>query len=167
MILDRDDTILDDPGYLSDPGKVKFLPGAVEGLVKFHQAGWPLVVVTNQSGIGRGYYGLAELEAVHERFQSLLAESGVKLAAIYFCPHGPDDGCDCRKPEPALALRAAQELNLELKQAVVVGDKVSDLELGRRIEASFVAQIVAKRSPASEADEHFQDLAGLAQKMLG
>lgn len=167
LLLDRDDTILDDPGYLSDPEKVKFLPGAVEGLRRFHQAGWPLVVVTNQSGIGRGYYGLTELDAVHQRFQQELSHQGIELAGLYFCPHAPDEGCACRKPETELAQRAAKELGLELAQSVMVGDKLSDLKLGRRIGSRYVAQVVVKqKAPLAEADGHFESLTALADHLL-
>lgn len=166
LLLDRDDTIIDDPGYLCDPAGVRFLPGALEGLRAFYQAGWPLVVISNQSGLGRGYFTLTQLEAVHARFHQLLGEVGVRLAGLYFCPHAPGERCDCRKPEPALAERAARELGLELSQAVMVGDKDSDLELGRRIGARYVAQLAAKGQPAFAADGIFSTLDELAQKLL-
>lgn len=166
LLLDRDDTIIDDPGYLSDPAGLVFLPGALEGLAAFHKAGWPLVVITNQSGLGRGYFTLADLDAVHTRFRALLAEAGVELSGIYFCPHAPSETCDCRKPEPGLAQLAAQDLSLELSQAVMVGDKQSDLELGRRIGASYVAQIAAKGQPTLSADGCFTSLTELADTLL-
>lgn len=166
LLLDRDDTLIDDPGYLSDPSGVVFLPGALEGLAAFHRAGWPLVVISNQSGLGRGYFTLSDLEAVHARFRELLAEAGVTLAGLYYCPHAPSEDCDCRKPEPGLAHLASRELGLELSEAVMVGDKASDLELGRRIGARYVAQIAAKGQSAMEADGVFSDLAGLASCLL-
>ncbi len=167
LILDRDDTILDDPGYLSDPQKIRFLPGAVAGLKRFHAAGWPLVVVTNQSGLGRGYFGLQELESVHARLRSLLCDQGVDLAGIYFCPHAPDEGCDCRKPKPDLAYKASRALGLSLSDCVVVGDKESDLRLGWAVKARYVAQIVAKQKPSPQAQGHFQDLNEMANFFLG
>ena len=166
LLLDRDDTILDDPGYLSDPEGVVFLPGALEGLAAFHRAGWPLVVISNQSGLGRGYFTLADLQAVHARFEDLLRVAGVTLAGLYFCPHAPSEPCDCRKPEPGLALLASRELGLELSQAVMVGDKESDLELGRRIGASYVAQIAAKGQAPMPADGCFSTLEELAKALL-
>ena len=166
LILDRDDTLLDDPGYLSDPEAVKFLPDALEGLERFHRAGWPLVLVTNQSGVGRGYFGLEEVQAVHRRLEEMLAEKGVELAGIYLCPHAPQEGCPCRKPETRLAERAASDLGLDLAKSVMVGDKLSDLELGRRIGSKFVAQIVAKREPLAQADGHFESLTELATRLL-
>lgn len=166
LLLDRDDTILDDPGYLSDPSGIKFLPGAIEGLRLFHKQDWPIVVITNQSGIGRGFFGEAEVEAVHARFSELLKAEGIEVAGIYLCPHAPDAGCCCRKPEPALAQQAASELGLELEQSVMVGDKLSDLELGRRIGASYVAQVVAKSEALPQADGHFLSLEELAAQIL-
>lgn len=166
LLLDRDDTVLDDPGYLSDPRAIRFLPGAVEGLQLFQAQGWPLVLITNQSGIGRGYFGLEELHAVHARLETLLKDQGVQLAGIYLCPHAPDHGCDCRKPNPALALQAAAELGLDPGDSVMVGDKLSDLELGRRIGSSYVAQIVAKSEALPEADGHFQSIRELAETLL-
>lgn len=166
LLLDRDNTILDDPGYLSDPDQVVFLPGALEGLKRFHEAGWPLVVLTNQSGIGRGYFGVEELKAVHDRFQELLAERGVKLSGIFYCPHSPEEGCNCRKPAPGLAEQASRELGLELSEAIMVGDKESDLLLGREVECRQVIQIVAKSKAIDGlADHHFFSLKELADHL--
>lgn len=166
LLLDRDDTILDDPGYLSDPLGIVFLSGAVEGLRRFSQAGWPLVVVTNQSGVGRGYFGEQEVQSVHQRLQDLLSSEGVQLAGVFYCPHAPSDGCECRKPAPGLALSASRKLNLALCDAVVVGDRASDIELGKAISASYVAQIVCKAEPDARADGHFQSLSELAEHLL-
>ena len=166
LLLDRDDTILDDPGYLKDPEKISFLPHAIEGLRLFHSAGWPLVVVTNQSGIGRGFFGLAEVQAVHDRFEHLLEIEGVRLAGIYFCPHAPQAQCRCRKPARGLADQAALDLGLDLSDAVMVGDKASDIELGRTIGSSYVAQITAKAAPCPAADGHFESLRELARHFL-
>lgn len=166
LLLDRDDTILDDPGYLRDPSMVRFLDGSVSGLRRFVEAGWPLVVITNQSGIGRGYFTESELSLVHDRFRSLLTTEGVELAGIYHCPHAPEDACACRKPAIGMAQRASRELELDLAQAVMVGDKASDLEMGRAIGAKYVAQIVAKREPSEIADGCFQSIDELADALL-
>ena len=138
IILDRDGTIIVDHGYLDDPGKVEFLPGALEGLREWHALGHPLIVVSNQSGIGRGVLTIARVLEINARMQQLLRAAGAPLDGIYFCPHSPTDGCDCRKPGSRLVEEAAAELSFEPADAVVIGDKSSDIELGRRLGAVTV-----------------------------
>lgn len=168
LLLDRDDTILNDPGYLSDPEKVCFLPGAIKGLLAFHRAGWPLVIVSNQSGLGRGLITPSQLEAVHRRLKEELKAHDILLSGIYFCPHAPEQNCSCRKPKPELAMRAAADLGLSLKKAIVVGDKESDLELGKRIGAAYIAQIAAKGQSLSKlANAKFSSIEELATRIIG
>jgi histidinol-phosphate phosphatase family protein len=138
VLVDRDGTVIEDVGYPREPERVALLPGAAEALRAFAAAGLKVVVVSNQSGIGRGLITRAEAAAVHERFVELLADEGVELAGAYYCPHAPDDGCDCRKPAPGLLLRAADELGLDLGRSVMVGDKEADVEAGRRAGARTV-----------------------------
>lgn len=132
VFLDRDGTVIEDRGYLRDPGAVRFLSGAIDGLRRLHDAGWPLVIVSNQSGVGRGIITATQAAAIHDRFTADLAEAGIALAGAYYCPHAPDRHCACRKPEPEMLLRAARELTLDLPSSVMVGDKTSDVEAGRR-----------------------------------
>ena len=132
-LLDRDGTLIVERDYLSDPEGVELLPGAAAGLRRMREMGLALVVVTNQSGVGRGYFTEASLRAVHERMESLLAREGVRLDGIYHCPHAPDDGCDCRKPATGLAERAARELGFALARSAVIGDKGSDVALARAL----------------------------------
>ncbi|EPR42420.1 histidinol-phosphate phosphatase family protein [Desulfovibrio sp. X2] len=129
--LDRDGTIIADKHYLSDPAGVDLLPGAAEGLLAMQEMGLVLVVVSNQSGVGRGYFREEDAHAVNARMSLLLAEQGVRLGGIYFCPHAPEDGCDCRKPGTALLERAAADLELDLRESFFVGDKPEDIEAGR------------------------------------
>ncbi len=136
VILDRDGTIVVDCGYLADPAGLRFLPGAAAGLRMLHAAGHPLVVISNQSGVARGRFTLQALHMVNRRFSAMLAEAGAPLAGLYFCPHGPEEGCDCRKPNTALLHQAAAALGFEPRDAVVIGDKSSDIELGRRVGAT-------------------------------
>ena len=166
VILDRDGTIVVDRGYLSDPAQLRFLPRAAEGLRMLHDAGHPLVVVSNQSGVGRALFTLAQLEAVNRHFVDMLRDVGVPLAGLYFCPHHPEQGCDCRKPNTALLLRAAAELDFAPAAAVVIGDKSSDIELGRRVGATTM--LVAAAGVASDEwqarpDYTVQDLAEAAR----
>jgi D-glycero-D-manno-heptose 1,7-bisphosphate phosphatase len=126
-LIDRDGTIIVDKVYLSDPDGIEFAPGAIEGLRLLRDAGFALVLITNQSGIARGYFDAATLERIHERLQSMLAAEGLRLEAIYFCPHGPDDGCDCRKPAPGMVRQAMRDLGFRPEEVVLVGDSDADM----------------------------------------
>jgi D-glycero-D-manno-heptose 1,7-bisphosphate phosphatase len=132
VILDRDGTIVIDRGYLGDPEGLQFAPGAVEGLQCLYSHGYCLVVITNQSGVGRGLFTLERVHAMNARLNAMVREVGAKLEGIYFCPHLPDAGCACRKPAPGLLRQAALELDFDPATAVVIGDKESDIEFGLR-----------------------------------
>lgn len=128
LFLDRDGTLIEDPGYLSDPGDVRVLAGVSGALRRFREAGHALVIVTNQSGIGRGLYGWDDYEAVAARLRDLLAAEGIVPDAEYACGHGPDAGCDWRKPAPGMILAAAGALGLDLGRSLLAGDKRLDIE---------------------------------------
>jgi histidinol-phosphate phosphatase family protein len=134
-LLDRDGTLIADRHYLADPDGVELLPGAAEGLRQLRLLGLGLVVVTNQSGVGRGFFTPQQMELVNQRMCALLATADVHLDGIFICPHAPEAGCDCRKPQPGLALAASRALNFFLEEATVIGDRVTDIEMGRRIGA--------------------------------
>jgi histidinol-phosphate phosphatase family protein len=125
VFLDRDGTLIEDVGYPSDPDHVRPIAGAIEGLRRLGAAGFLLVVVSNQSGIGRGLVSPAAAAAVEERFVS-------DFAGIYVCPHRPDEGCRCRKPMPGMLLDAARDIGIALGNSFVIGDKRSDVEAGKR-----------------------------------
>lgn len=137
VFLDRDGTLVDDPppGYLHEPARVALLPGVPEGLEALARAGWPLVVVSNQSGIARGLFGPEAFAAVMARIGELLAPRGVRFQGAYFCPHHPDftGACDCRKPGTALFERAARELRLDLTRSWLIGDRAQDAEPALRL----------------------------------
>ena len=133
MVLDRDGTIIEERHYLSDPEDVALVPGAVRGLRHLAELGLGLVVITNQSGIGRGYFDEARLCLVHQRMSDLLEARGVRLNGIYFCPHTPEDDCQCRKPRRGLMELAAKEQGFEPRACFVVGDKACDIELGEKV----------------------------------
>ncbi len=133
IFLDRDGTIIVEKHYLSDPAQVELEAGAGQGLKLLCDLGLSLVVVSNQSGIGRGKFGLEAAHAVNARVAELLAEHGVTIAGWYMCPHAPGTDCNCRKPQPGMALQAHQELNVPLQGAYVIGDKRIDVELGQAI----------------------------------
>jgi D-glycero-D-manno-heptose 1,7-bisphosphate phosphatase len=134
-LLDRDGTIVVERNYLSRPEQLELLPAAAEGLRVLKQMGFGLVVITNQSGVGRGYFSAADLERIHDRFREILAAEGVLLDGIYCCPHTPEAGCECRKPKPGLAHAAARDLGFDPTSAIVIGDKACDINLGRNIGA--------------------------------
>jgi D,D-heptose 1,7-bisphosphate phosphatase len=131
VFLDRDDTLIPDPGDLSHPGTVELLPGVGRALRNLAEADYPLVVISNQSGIARGRFTEAQVHAIMARMRERLRDHGVELAAIYFCPHLPDAGCPCRKPRPGLLERAADDLDLSLAGSVMIGDKRIDAAAGR------------------------------------
>ncbi len=133
IVLDRDGTLIRERHYLSHPDQVELLPGVVQGLSRIRALGLRLVIATNQSGIGRGYFSTEELEAVHDRLHSLLAKGGVELDGIYFCPHTPDMGCACRKPGTQLIEQAGRDLGFDPKQTIVVGDKSCDIQAGKNV----------------------------------
>ncbi|MGN6108554.1 MAG: D-glycero-alpha-D-manno-heptose-1,7-bisphosphate 7-phosphatase [Kofleriaceae bacterium] len=130
LLLDRDGTLIVDVGYPRDPARVELLPGAVETLLELQQR-YLLVVISNQSGIGRGLITTPEAQAVHDRVMDEFQRAGVRFAGAYYCPHAPDAGCTCRKPSPGLLLQAAAELELDLPRSIMIGDKASDVVAGR------------------------------------
>jgi len=130
VLLDRDGTFLDDPGYLGDPEKLRFLPGAVEAMRELVEKGFRLIVVTNQSGIGRGYFSEEQALAVNLEMIRKLSELGVRLDGIYYCAHHPEEGCRCRKPGSMMVERAAMDFDLEEGASWVVGDVDKDVHLG-------------------------------------
>jgi histidinol-phosphate phosphatase family protein len=131
LFVDRDGTLVREVGYLSDPADLELLPGVAAALRSAHAAGAVIVVVSNQSGIGRGLFPARRAHAAMARLRQLLRREGVELDAVYFCPHRPEDGCACRKPGTALLERAAEDLNLSLRASVMVGDKRLDAWTGQ------------------------------------
>jgi D-glycero-D-manno-heptose 1,7-bisphosphate phosphatase len=132
VVLDRDGTIVIDRGYLADSDGLEFMPGAPEALRWLWKRGFRLVVITNQSGVGRGLFSIEHVEAMNARLHAMVEGAGAKLTKIYFCPHTPEAGCACRKPNLALMEQAAAELNFNPRSSVVIGDKDSDVEFALR-----------------------------------
>lgn len=138
LLLDRDGTIIEEKHYLRDPHQVVLLPGAKELISRALDAGLGVAVLTNQSGVARGMMTLADVDAVHERLLELLDEPRLSKEHIFICPHGPEDGCDCRKPMPGLVTQARARFEIDLPQSIVVGDRLRDLEVGRTVGAKTV-----------------------------
>jgi heptosyltransferase-2 len=146
VFLDRDGTLNRDVGYVTSPEKLELFPDVIGAVSSLKRAGARVVVVTNQSGVARGLISPADLEAVHAKLRSLLEAEGASLDAIYFCPHHPDEGCACRKPDVAMIERATTQLGLDRRASYVVGDQRRDIELGHRIRAGT---ILVTTGPAS------------------
>ena len=131
IILDRDGTINEDrDDYVKSADEWVPLPGALEAIARLNHAGWHVVVATNQSGLGRGLFDMATLTAMHEKLNQMLAKHGGRIDAVFFCPHGPEESCDCRKPLPGLMKRIGQRYGADLSQVPVVGDSLRDLQAG-------------------------------------
>ena len=133
VFLDRDGTIVEDPGFLHEPEKVTLLPGAAEAIRRLNEAGYRVVIVTNQSGIARGRYTVADYEAVQRRLGELLAAHGARIDAAYFCPHHPllSGPCECRKPGLKLFREAQAAFDIDFSRSWWVGDRLSDVQPAR------------------------------------
>lgn len=131
IFLDRDGTIAEEVGYLNHASRFRMFPFAAAAIRLLNEAGLPVIVVTNQSGVGRGYFPEALVHEVHKIMMKQLTDAGARLEAIYYCPHTSDDNCESRKPKPGMLERAAREHALDLKRSFVVGDRFGDIELAR------------------------------------
>ena len=190
VLLDRDGVInRDSTAYIKSVAEWEPLPGSLEAIARLTRAGFRCVVISNQSGIGRGLFSEATLEAIHARMREAAAAAGGEIAGIYYCPHRPDEGCDCRKPRPGLLLAAARDFGCALAGVPFIGDKISDVEAARAVGARPIlvgAQLGGDAegtdsSGADEADEaievndvtdvtnaieRFPDLAAAADALL-
>jgi len=131
LFLDRDGTVIEDRGYMRDPALVGLLPGAADALRASQAEGWALIVIGNQSGVGRGLITPVEMDAVQARFLEVMREAGVEITASYFCPHRPDENCSCRKPSVFHVEQAAREHELDLPGSWMIGDRRSDILCGK------------------------------------
>lgn len=134
IFLDRDGVInANRADYVKQWTEFCFLPGALEALQKLATLGWPIVIITNQSAIGRGIVSQANVEQIHQQMIDAIHAAGGRIDAIFTCPHHPEDGCDCRKPRPGLLLQAQAELQIDLARSILVGDAVSDLQAAQAV----------------------------------
>ena len=145
IFIDRDGTINEDIGYVSHPDDLFIYPFAADAIRRLNQAGLKVIIITNQSGIARGFYSETTLEAIHHKLGRELAREKAKIDAVYYCPHHPRHGnqhyrkvCDCRKPQTAMLERAAAEHEINLSQSYVIGDKASDINLATNAGAKGV-----------------------------
>ena len=175
--LDRDGVINLDRAYVHHWDEFEFVPGAVDAMRRLHEAGYVLVVVTNQSGLARGMYTQAQYRTLTTAMRAALAQAGAPVAAVYHCPHHPQGkvpelavDCDCRKPAPGMILRAQQELGLSLADSFLVGDKPSDMEAARAagLAKAYIVQSDNEASSGTDAlaDASFRDLAECVDRLL-
>ena len=153
VFIDRDGTMAKDVPYCSRPEDFELLPNVAEGIKLLNKHGFKIVVVTNQSGISRGYFSEETLAAIHDKMQCELAKHGARVDAIYYCPHHPDDNCECRKPKPRMLLQAASDLNIDLGQSYVIGDNDMDIAMGKNVgcKTILIAQGGKQRKSDKEA----------------
>jgi D-glycero-D-manno-heptose 1,7-bisphosphate phosphatase len=161
IFLDRDGVIVEDTGYISSPEELKLMPDVVPVLKKL-QHSFRLIVVTNQSGVARGYFTEENLFVINERVIQMLDDNGVGLDAIYYCPHHPQVGkdeyrieCECRKPKPGLLRLATEEFNIELDKSFLIGDKETDIQAGCAIGIKTIKIDPNDREPTDESGADF------------
>lgn len=172
LILDRDGVINEDSdAYIKSVQEWLPIAASIEAIAQLSKAGWTVAVATNQSGIARGYYDLATLDAMHERLRALVAEKGGEVGLIVYCPHGPDDGCSCRKPQPGMLQTIARHYQADLAGVWFVGDSMGDLEAATAVGAQPVlvktgkgCRTLAKALP--QGTLIFEDLAAVARELI-
>jgi len=171
VLLDRDGTINVDHGFVHRREHWQLIPGAADGMRALAAAGYALAVVTNQSGIARGFYTAADVDRLHAQMQRQLAEEGIELAAIEYCPHQAEDDCGCRKPRAGLGAAVLERLgDVDLAASWTIGDKPSDVAFGRRLGTRTVllrSRYWDPGRPPAEADQIADSLGEAAQWILG
>ncbi len=151
VFVDRDGTLNYDREYLASPDDFELLPNVAEAVRQLNLADLKVILVTNQSGIARGYFSLGDLEAIHRTLKDRLAAAGAWLDDVLFCPHHPEEGCRCRKPNPGMIERALANHAIDLSQSYVVGDRHLDVELAYRVKAKSVLVMTGSNSEDSLA----------------
>ncbi|SDL21924.1 D-alpha,beta-D-heptose 1,7-bisphosphate phosphatase [Pseudomonas libanensis] len=172
LILDRDGVInYDSDAYIKSVDEWIPLPGSIEAIAQLSKAGWTVAIATNQSGIARGYYDIHTLEAMHARLRTLVAEQGGEVGLVVYCPHGPDEGCDCRKPKPGMLKIIAEHYKVPLAGIWFVGDSLGDLEAAKAVDSQPVLvktgkgeKTQAKNLPVGTLI--FDDLAAVAAELI-
>ncbi|MFC1913742.1 D-glycero-beta-D-manno-heptose 1,7-bisphosphate 7-phosphatase [Chloroflexota bacterium] len=138
VFLDRDGTIVIEVNYCRHPEDIKLYPKAPQAIKMLNESGFKVILVTNQSGIARGYFNEDTLSQIHAKMLSDLSAHGAGIDAIYYCPHHPDDGCNCRKPQPGNLLQAAEDWDIDCRASFVIGDRLMDIELARNTDCRSV-----------------------------
>jgi len=167
VLIDRDGVInRDSDQYIRSVAEWRPLPGSLEAIAALTAAGFTVAVVTNQSGVGRGYFSEATLAAIHASMAARVAEQGGRIAGVFHCPHRPDEGCDCRKPKPGLLLQAAAHFGIDLAGVPFIGDKASDAEAALAAGARPILVGTASVEGAAAQAERYADLAAAASALI-
>ena len=173
VILDRDGVInRDSDDYIKSPSEWEPLPGSLAAIAALNQAGFTVVVASNQSGVGRGLFSIAELDAIHAKMRHAIEAAGGRLDGIYYCPHRPEDNCDCRKPRPGLLKQIASDLGIDLAGVPVIGDSARDLEAARAVEARPMlvrtgnGERTLRSDPRAGTVPVYADLAAAAEALI-
>ena len=169
IFLDRDGTLIPDLDFPKDPDLVELMPRAGEVLELLRDKGYVFVIISNQSGIGRGILEWKDVMAVHDRVTELLGDHGVRLAGSYYCPHHPSEGCDCRKPSPSMILTAASDLDIDLQSSYMIGDKEIDIQAGSRAGCrTILLDVTGTTAAMSEPDDraaHWTEIGEILMKV--
>lgn len=144
IFFDRDGTVNIDKNYVYLPIDLEFLPNAVKGLKRFQKRGFLLIIITNQSGIGRGFYSEREYKNLMDEFYKRLGERGIKITADYYCKHDPKDSCDCRKPNSLLIKKAIKKHKIDVSKSYFIGDKTTDILAGEKLGLTTVLVLTGK-----------------------
>ena len=174
VFLDRDGVINVECGeHIRHPEDLQLLPGSAAAIAALSKAGWPIVVYTNQSGVGRGYMSMADLDAIHDTLRCQVEIYGGELTAIYACTHHPNEGCDCRKPKPGMLLQAASEHDLDMAASFAVGDSPRDIAAANAAGCSPVlvlsgstTEYTRDQFPTAQPKHVFPDLSAFAKWLL-
>ncbi|MEH6470406.1 MAG: D-glycero-beta-D-manno-heptose 1,7-bisphosphate 7-phosphatase [Halopseudomonas sp.] len=173
VILDRDGVInQDSDAYVKSAEEWIPIPGSAEAIARLTQAGFTVMVATNQSGLGRGYFQQSDLDAMHQKMTTLVEQAGGRINGIFYCPHSPDDACICRKPLPGLIQQIEASLNGSAKGAIMIGDSLRDLQAGQACGCRALLVLTGKgqKTLASgkglESVDHFVDLAAAVDYLL-
>lgn len=164
IFLDRDGTMARDVSYCSRPEDFELFPDTAKAVKLLNEHGYKVIVITNQSGIARGYFTEEMLTQIHKKMRKELAQQGARVDAIYYCPHHPQDNCDCRKPKPKLLLQASRDFDIDLKHSVVLGDLPMDIDLGKAVGCKTI--LVRGQEINAQPDATVPDLLAAAQQIL-
>lgn len=175
IVLDRDGVINhDSDAYIKTPDEWQPIEGSLEAIARLNHGGYTVVIASNQSGLARGYFDIDTLTAIHRKMEEALLKAGGRIDAIFYCPHGPDDSCGCRKPKPGMLLEIGQRYNVSLKDVVFIGDSVTDIKAASNADARAMLVRTGKgekaekilQTEAGQSVPVYDDLASAVEAIL-